>query len=1309
MTELLQSIQDSQAVYRLGWTLLHSLWLGACVAVAFSVVQVMLRRRSANARYVSGCVALVMMVVLPIAAFFIMPRQTVNINDPAATLKVPGQGATTLVKPVETLPVLALEPPVTTVPPTIADASSLPPQQPPWLTRISTAAKPALPWIVLSWAGGVVVLALWQLGGWIAAERLKRLATQPGEHGVIDLVAQLAMTMRVSRPVKILESMLVRVPTVMGWLRPVILLPVGVASGLTTAQLEAILAHELAHIRRYDYLVNLLQSLAETLLFYHPGVWYIARRIRAERENCCDDIAIAAGAERISYAESLLHLAQRPYQVRQGGPIAAATGVAATGKPSQLRTRIRRLLSSAEEAGRRGRSWPITLAFLAAALLATVLLMNVKAEPAEPGTETAAQPEASDAPSPEMSAKRDALLAQADSEIRDGLQELTKRFPQLRENKYWKGVSRPSQPGRISISLFHTDKGKARIQREPMPRQQRVSILIVVRRPPSTPNALEMSPLYPQLDLVGQIGVRAGDPELDAALKKLVTQALEPLGRLDNELGPKGIPPATPPRKKLTLGPVIERVINNWNNTRNCGLDLETGRVHSRHKRDRNSVPFPNPEQIWWRDHNVDLRVLSVGHALEDEGMFPDFLVQGLDLQVIRVDDKLWSDADAATIAAEATKAGPTTSDADNTGGLGDTVSSMAPPSGFPACYAFRTRDGNVGLVRIVGYSKETHAATIRYRLVHPADPTPWGKTVNQLQCRLLPQVQTVPPHSGSRIKDRKVNLVYQIRNVGTKPVRIWPWSTPLLGMHSSSTFHVTGPDGNPAKYEAKDQSPAAPRPDAFILIAPKQLCTYRVALSYDFTKVGRYTISTEKVSNQEELRYFYGRDANKVAKNTENVWRGELRSNVVTVFVASSQRASQPAKVNRTELRMSAEEATEKGDYAIAKRDCLALLGLPEPPLRDCYQALKLFEAREDWPSLALAYEVTAENMRRVIHAPTESFIRAAPKLADVPPGEGRGAPYVLVQTNLDGVWVKGKGDAGNWFEWIQRKQKEFRQTRIELLKKLGELCLFRLDAPRRAVTAYEVAGRGVPLCTEALVTLIPQIWPKRKVKVDGVLNLGQVGAAQLRFEILDGLAEAQMAADDLRAATETRLRCMLAMLLADADGDWNAHGPMREAERYWELVRRMPGDKSLPAMLWLNVLDQQNSELVFPTPEDGPHGLPYSFPGPNLVIRPGQKLRTMTVSADMETPGGNGGVRCYTMIEGKAHDLGRVNWHKDGRRGREWRSATFAVPENAGIIRLRITPASGDDFHVYELKVKATFALSTSAPVAQPPAVVP
>lgn len=117
---------------------------------------------------------------------------------------------------------------------------------------------------------------------------------------------ELANKLNISKNVKLRESLAVKVPVVIGWLRPVILLPSSAITGLSVRQLELILAHELAHIRRHDYLVNLLQKIAETLLFYHPAVWWLSGVVRQERENCCDDLAIAVcKGDKLFYAKTL--------------------------------------------------------------------------------------------------------------------------------------------------------------------------------------------------------------------------------------------------------------------------------------------------------------------------------------------------------------------------------------------------------------------------------------------------------------------------------------------------------------------------------------------------------------------------------------------------------------------------------------------------------------------------------------------------------------------------------------------------------------------------------------------------------------------------------------------------------------------------------------------------------------------------------------------------------------------------------------------------------------------------------------------
>ena len=174
---------------------------------------------------------------------------------------------------------------------------------------------------------------------------MKSHGASPAAEGLQQIVARLSRRLHIGRGVRLLESTLVDVPTVIGWLKPVVLLPASALAGLSPQQLEAILAHELAHIRRHDYLVNLLQTLVETLLFYHPAVWWLSRRIRVERENCCDDLAVSLCGDPVTYATALADLEEL-----RGAARPAFLAMAATG--GSLLQRVRRLLGAPSHAGR---------------------------------------------------------------------------------------------------------------------------------------------------------------------------------------------------------------------------------------------------------------------------------------------------------------------------------------------------------------------------------------------------------------------------------------------------------------------------------------------------------------------------------------------------------------------------------------------------------------------------------------------------------------------------------------------------------------------------------------------------------------------------------------------------------------------------------------------------------------------------------------------------------------------------------------------------------------------------------------------
>ncbi len=349
-------ILRSDSVYRLGWTLVHSLWQIGLLASVLALLLALLRRRSANLCYLTACAGLAAMFAVPLATWGILPDRP---SPEAAALSTPPESPRPV--PVDTvlpnaelpnaeLPSAALPsaagPEVAPSTSSPANASAVAAAQPlrslraatPLRKQISRALSPWVPWLVMAWFIGVLSLSVWHLGGWIAMQRLKQLGTALGTRQWARQLADLKQRMRLGRPVRMLRSTMVDVPAVIGWLRPVVLVPAAVLGQMSPQQIDAVLAHELAHIRRYDYLVNLLQTVVETLLFYHPAVWWLSRRIRIEREHCCDDAAIAVCGSKVDYAEALTAVEQAR---TAPGLAMAATGA---GGPGSALRRVRRVL-----------------------------------------------------------------------------------------------------------------------------------------------------------------------------------------------------------------------------------------------------------------------------------------------------------------------------------------------------------------------------------------------------------------------------------------------------------------------------------------------------------------------------------------------------------------------------------------------------------------------------------------------------------------------------------------------------------------------------------------------------------------------------------------------------------------------------------------------------------------------------------------------------------------------------------------------------------------------------------------------------
>lgn len=301
----------------IGWALLHLVWQGALIAGLLALLLALLPSRSANLRYTVACAALALLVAVGV---FTGVRSYPGAAGPSPFVTAPATPAKLVVLPVVLPPLPGAG--VTTL---RADR----------VRDFVRVANESLPWIVSAWLVGVALLSFRLLVQWRRARRLVEHGARPAREPWQAIARRLAAMLGVRHAIQLLESTAIEVPAVLGYFRPVILLPASSLMGLTPTQLEMILAHELAHIRRHDFLVNLLQAAVETLLFYHPAVWWISRRIRIEREHCCDDLAVATCGSPVLYARALARLEELR---------AAALPLAVHANGGSLLDRIRRLV-----------------------------------------------------------------------------------------------------------------------------------------------------------------------------------------------------------------------------------------------------------------------------------------------------------------------------------------------------------------------------------------------------------------------------------------------------------------------------------------------------------------------------------------------------------------------------------------------------------------------------------------------------------------------------------------------------------------------------------------------------------------------------------------------------------------------------------------------------------------------------------------------------------------------------------------------------------------------------------------------------
>jgi beta-lactamase regulating signal transducer with metallopeptidase domain len=352
-------------VQAIAWTLIHFCWQAAAIAVIYRGLSALAARRSSNTRYLLALGALLLILANSIATFA-FEMQTAPAAKFAAMKQIDSAASGA------------------TLPTGDARPDALPPSSG---TRSLGSLLPALPALPLPfqrimvgfWFAGVLVLSLRSLGGWWLIQRLRATATVEAPAAVRASFRRISSALGLHRPVLLRVSSAIAGPVTVGALRALVLLPLSAATNLGPAELEVVLAHELAHVRRADFLWNLVQTLVETLFFFHPAVWWLSSRVRHERELCCDDLALTVCPNPVVYANALFQLEQQR-SLRMGQLAMALDGH----QPARtLRMRIARILGEPiADTAYRGRFSPAAYAAVLVVLLLPVPQMLASLKPA---------------------------------------------------------------------------------------------------------------------------------------------------------------------------------------------------------------------------------------------------------------------------------------------------------------------------------------------------------------------------------------------------------------------------------------------------------------------------------------------------------------------------------------------------------------------------------------------------------------------------------------------------------------------------------------------------------------------------------------------------------------------------------------------------------------------------------------------------------------------------------------------------------------------------------------------------------------
>ncbi len=283
----LSSYLNNDWANALGWTLLNSLWQGLLIVFLLMITLFFLRKQKAAMRYRIGVSALALLLMVNIFTFVSYSSQTTYRHTKATSsleILTPASHHFT------------------------ANDWLIEPSGQSWQTNTFAFFDHYMPLLVLLWLVGMSLLSLRFIGELTVIQYLRHRQVLKAEAHWQQQLEVFSKRLRLHKKVALLQSLRIASPIVVGILEPVILVPLGMLNNLPPKQIKGILAHELAHIKRHDYLVNLLQSLAEVLYFFNPAVWWLSSYIRTEREHCCDDLAIELTGDEINFVKSLAQL-----------------------------------------------------------------------------------------------------------------------------------------------------------------------------------------------------------------------------------------------------------------------------------------------------------------------------------------------------------------------------------------------------------------------------------------------------------------------------------------------------------------------------------------------------------------------------------------------------------------------------------------------------------------------------------------------------------------------------------------------------------------------------------------------------------------------------------------------------------------------------------------------------------------------------------------------------------------------------------------------------------------------------------------